>query len=229
MYQSNFRDNRREFKPRRDFGPRRNEFIRVPQVRVIGAEGENLGVLDTQEALRLAKEAGLDLVEVGADAKPPVCKIIDFAKYQYELNKKQRKSKNKTKSMKEFRFSPVIAEHDLETRVRRSKEYLDQGHQVRLTMRRKGRQTHEQAIATFKDILTKFADYSTIEPAPKTEGRQITITLKSDGKAKNKKNSSEKNQENQPKGEQEAKIDVHQDSSAPLEDKKVIKGEKKEE
>ncbi len=228
MYQNNFRD-RREFRPRKDYGPRRNEFIRVPEVRVIGAEGENLGVMATQEALKLAQQAGLDLVEVGAEAKPPVCKIIDFAKYQYEQNKKQRKSKQKTKSMKEFRFSPVIAEHDLETRVRRSKEYLDQGHQVRLTMRRKGRQTHEQAIATFNEILTKFADYSTIEPAPKTEGRQITITLKSDGKAKNKKNSDKTGQENQSEGKQETKADVHKDSSTSPQDKEIIKSEEEKE
>ena len=136
------------------FGPRKNEYIRVPQVMLIDESGNNLGVTKTDEAIRLAQAKGLDLVEVGATATPTVCKIIDFAKYMYEQNKKQRKSKNKSKPMKEFQFSPVIEQGDIDTRVRRSKEFLGKGHMVRLTMVRKGRQTHEQAVQVFNGILT---------------------------------------------------------------------------
>lgn len=167
------------------FGPRKNEFIRVPQVVVIDTEGNNLGVMSTDKAQQMAIDAGLDLVEVGATANPPVCKIIDYAKHMYELSKKQRKSKSKTKSMKEFKFSPVIDIGDITIRVKRTKEYLAKGHNVRLTMVRKGRQTHEQAIQVFNDILTNFDGYSTIEPEKKVEGKTIFITYKADGKAKN--------------------------------------------
>jgi translation initiation factor IF-3 len=208
----------------RDFGPRRNNFIRVPQVMLIDQNGDNVGVVETSTALRMANEAGLDLVEVGAAAKPPVCKIIDYAKYQYELNKKKRQSRKKTKNMKEFQFSPVIAQHDSDTRVRRARHYLGQGHLVRLIMQRKGRQTHEQAMAVLKQILTNFDDYSSIEPSPKVEGRDISITLKPDGKTKDKKNSVQEGQEKQPEGQQESKTDVHKDGTAPSEDQKVDKG-----
>lgn len=170
---------------KKQYGPRRNEFIRVPQVMVIGDQGENLGVMKTDEAIKLAQSKGLDLVEVGATVNPPVCKIIDYAKYVYELNKKQRKNKNKAKEMKEFRFSPVIDIGDIELRVRRSKEFIDKGHNVRLTMVRKGRQTHELAVQVFNDILTNFEGYSTIEPEKKVEGKTIFITFKANGKAKN--------------------------------------------
>lgn len=170
---------------KKQYGPRRNEFIRVPQVMVIGDQGENLGVMRTDEAIKLAQSKGLDLVEVGATVNPPVCKIIDYAKYVYELNKKQRKNKNKAKEMKEFRFSPVIDIGDIELRVRRSKEFIDKGHNVRLTMVRKGRQTHELAVQVFNDILTNFEGYSTIEPEKKVEGKTIFITFKANGKAKN--------------------------------------------
>ncbi|HRI06130.1 MAG TPA: translation initiation factor IF-3 [Candidatus Dojkabacteria bacterium] len=170
---------------KKQYGPRRNEFIRVPQVMVIGDQGENLGVMKTDEAIKLAQSKGLDLVEVGATVNPPVCKIIDYAKYVYELNKKQRKNKNKAKDMKEFKFSPVIDIGDIELRVRRSKEFIDKGHNVRLTMVRKGRQTHELAIQVFNDILTNFEGYSTIEPEKKVEGKTIFITFKANGKAKN--------------------------------------------
>lgn len=208
----------------REFGPRRNNFIKVPEVMLIDQEGNNVGVVPIQQALKMALEAGMDLIEVGSTAKPPVCKIMDYAKYQYELNKKKRASRKKTKNMKEFQFSPVIAQHDSETRVRRALHYLEQGHLIRLIMQRKGRQTHEQAMAVLKEILTNFADYSSIEPSPKVEGRDISITIKPDGKTKDKKNSVQEGETNQSEGSKEAQVDVHQDRTAPSKDQEVKEG-----
>lgn len=173
-------------KPKKDFGPRRNEFIRTPEVLVIDEKGDNLGAMKIFDALKLAKEAELDLVEVAPNLVPPVCRIVDFAKYTYEQKKKERQHRVSKKEMKEFKFSPVIDVHDKETRVRRAKEFLNEGHSVRLTMERKGRQNPELARSVFFDILTNFSDYTTIEPDPKTEGKRIFITYKPNGKVKNK-------------------------------------------
>jgi translation initiation factor IF-3 len=161
---------------KRDRGPRKNDMIRAPKVRVITDDGDNLGVMDTQEALAKAQELNLDLVEIGAKAKPPVCKIMDYSKYMYRQKKKQRKNRQKSKDMKEFKFSPVIDIGDINTRVRRATEYLEKGHPVRITMYRRGRQSREQAEKVFNEILTNFDEYSTIEPKPKKEGRNMYIT-----------------------------------------------------
>jgi translation initiation factor IF-3 len=158
-------------------GPRKNDQIRAPKVMVITEKGENLGVMNTQEALIKAKELNLDLVEVGSNAKPPVCKIMDYSKYIYRQKKKQRKNRQKSKDMKEFKFSPVIETADINTRVRRATEYLEKGHPVRITMYRKGRQSHEQAKKVFNEILTNFSEYSTIEPKAKEEGRNMYLTF----------------------------------------------------
>jgi len=194
---------KREFK--KDYGPRVNEYIRVPQVQLIDEHGENLGVVDTQRAKELALKAELDLVEVGAGANPPVCRIMNFSKYLYEQNKKKRQNKGgKTKELKEFRFTPVMDTGDTSHRIKRAYEFLSKGHQVKLTMVKKGRQSMDQARSVFTEILTNFVDYSSIEAEPKSEGNRISITFKSDGKTKNKQNSEEKNQAIQPEGEQKA-------------------------
>lgn len=167
-------------KPSRDQGPKRNHQIRAKTVRLIDQDGENHGEVDIRQAMSLAQEAEMDLIEVGADANPPVVKIMDYSKYLYELKKKLRKNKanSKTKSMKEFKFTPVIEEHDTNLRVRRAKEYLEKGHNVRLTMYRKGRQSKELAADKFTEILTQFTEYSSIETKPKLEGRRMFVTLK---------------------------------------------------
>jgi len=184
---------------KKDIGPRRNQYIRVPKVQLITDKGENKGEIDTQEALAMAKETGLDLVEVGPKAKPPVCKIMDYSKYLYEQKKKGRKNKSrKTKPLKEFKFSPVIDIGDKNTRIRRAKEFLDKGYPVKLTMWIKGRQSRDQAKEVFTDILTNFTDYSSIEAGPRYEARQIFIILRLDGKTKNKQNSKEKIQADKP-------------------------------
>jgi translation initiation factor IF-3 len=172
-------------RPKKDFGPRRNEYIRVPEVRLIDQTGENVGVVKTIDALKMAQEAELDLVEVSPNAAPPVCRIVDFSKYLYEQKKKEREHRTSKKEMKEFKFSPVIDVHDKETRIRRAKEFLNKGHNVRFTMERKGRQNPELARTVFLDILTNFSEYITIEAEPKTEGKRIFITYKPNGKTKN--------------------------------------------
>jgi len=156
---------KREFK--KDYGPRVNEYIRVPQVQLIDEKGENLGIVDTEQARELALEAELDLVEVGSSAKPPVCRIMNFSKYIYEQNKKKRQNKGgKMKELKEFRFTPVMDIGDTNYRIKRAHEFLTKGHQVKLTMVKKGRQSMDQARAVFSEILTNFADYSSIETDP---------------------------------------------------------------
>lgn len=169
------------------FGPRRNEYIRVPQVQLIDNKGENIGITETTKALEMAKEVGLDLVEVGANVNPPVCKIMDFSKYLYTQNKKSRSNKKgKAKETKEFRFTPTIDTGDVNHRVKRAKEYLAKGHPVKILMVKKGRQTKEMAMQTFNDILTNFADYSSIETEPVQEGNRISLTFKANGKTENK-------------------------------------------
>lgn len=184
---------KRNYYKKKDYGPRKNEHIKVPQVQLINEKGENLGATDTDKARELAQTAGLDLVEVGANAKPPVCKIMDYSKYVYQQNKKKKDQKTKTKEQKEFKFSPVIDVGDRNHRIKRAKQYLDKGHPVKITMQRRGRQSAEQAKGVFLEILTNFGDYSSIETGIKYEGRRITITYKSNGKTKNKQNSKKEN------------------------------------
>lgn len=190
---------------KKDRGPKRNTDIRSLKVQLITDDGENKGEIDTQEALQMAKAAGLDLVEVGSGVNPPVCKIMDYSKYLYEQKKKARKGKaKKAKSLKEFKFSPVIDVGDKNTRMRRAKEFLEKGHLVRLTMWIKGRQSKEQAKEVFDEILTNFTDYSSIEAEPQREARQIFITLRLDAKAKNKQNSKKESEADKPEGEQKS-------------------------
>ncbi len=170
---------------KQDPGPRRNHQIKAPTLRLIDEDEGNIGIVTLQEALQKAHDADKDLIEVSPQADPPVAKIMDFSKYLYEVNKKRKDNikKSKVKEMKEFRFSPVIAENDSSFRIRRAKEFLDKGHNVRITMYRKGRISEEQAQAKFKEILTNFEGYSTIEPGFKREDRRIYITFKkTDGK-----------------------------------------------
>jgi translation initiation factor IF-3 len=166
---------------RRDRGPRKNHQIRVQEVRLIDENEDNQGVVSIQEAMSKANNAGKDLVEVAPKANPPVCKIMDYSKYLYEQEKKEKSNKQKRKPMKEFRFSPVIEEHDANNKASRAKEYLDKGHKVKISMFRKGRQPREIAEKRFDEILTKFDDYSTIEPKPKKQGRKIYVTFKPNG------------------------------------------------
>ncbi len=208
----------------RDLGVRINEWIRVAKVLLIDEKGNNLGEVDTDKARQMAKEVELDLVEVGATSNPPVCRIMNYSKYIYEQKKKLRKNKaGKTKDLKEFRFSAVIDTGDMNTRIRRAKEFLEKGHPVKITTIKKGRQPYDQMKEIFNEILTNFTEYCSIEPEPKSEFNSITITFKKDVKAKNKQDSNKESKAIQPKGKQESKDDVQTESSGTHEDKKVEK------
>ncbi len=206
----------------RDIDVRINDWIKAPKVLLIDDKGENLGEIDTSKAKQMARDAGLDLVEVGATNNPPVCRIMDYSKYVYDQRKKIKKNKGgKTKDIKEFRFSAVIDVGDMNTRIRRAKEFLEKGHPVKLTAIKKGRQPFEQMKEVFDEILTNFTEYCSIEPEPKSTFNSITITFKKDGKTKNKQNSNKEDKVIEPEGKQESKDDVQTEPSGASEDKEI--------
>ena len=158
-----------------------NEQIRDREVRLIGANGEQLGIMSARDAQKHAQEAGLDLVKVAPTAKPPVCKIIDYGKYKYELARKEKEAKKKQKTIevKEVRLSPNIEENDLNTKVNNARKFLTKGNKVKVTLRFRGREmAHMQSS---KHILDEFAqslsDIAVVEKAPKVEGRSMTMFL----------------------------------------------------
>ncbi len=158
-----------------------NERIRVPQVRVIGEEGEQLGVLDIRDAIRAAREKGLDLVEVAATADPPVCRIIDFGKFQYEAKKKANEAKKKqvTITVKEVKFRPGTDDHDYDYRMKHAREWLEEGDKVKATIWFRGREmTHRELGARILEKLEKdLADVGEVEARPRMEGNQMFIIL----------------------------------------------------
>ena len=158
-----------------------NEQIRDKEVRVIGEDGEQLGVMPTKEAQKLADDAGLDLVKIAPTAKPPVCKIVDYGKYRYEQARKEKeaKKKQKTVEIKEIRLSPNIDTNDLNTKMNAARKFLSKGDKVKVTLRFRGREMAH--MASSKHILDDFAenlsDVATLEKAPKVEGRSMTMFL----------------------------------------------------
>lgn len=158
-----------------------NEQIRDKEVRLVGVNGEQLGIMSSREAMKLAEELELDLVKIAPTAKPPVCKIIDYGKYRYELARKDKEARKKQKvvDIKEIRMSPNIDTNDLNTKMNATKKFLAKGNKVKLTLRFRGREmAHMQSS---KHILVDFAeslaDVAVIEKAPKVEGRSISMVL----------------------------------------------------
>jgi translation initiation factor IF-3 len=162
-------------------GPRINHRIRVPQVRVVSADGEMLGVLDTPEALRVAREGGLDLVEVNPKAFPPVCKIMDFGKFKYEEKKRQAEARKRqsTVELKEIKLRPKTDDHDIEVKLRHILRFLGEGDKVKCTVRFRGREiTHpEMAERQLRLIVQRLGSNATVEAEPKMEGRTMTLLL----------------------------------------------------
>ena len=158
-----------------------NEQIRDKEIRLIGESGEQLGIMSSREALKLAEEAGLDLVKIAPTAKPPVCKIVDYGKYRYELARKEKDAKRKQKviEVKEIRMSPNIDTNDLNTKVGAARKFLEKGNRVKVTLRFRGREMAH--MSTSKHILDDFAenlsDVAVVEKAPKIEGRSIGMVL----------------------------------------------------
>lgn len=158
-----------------------NEQIRDREVRLIGPDGEQIGVVSSREAQKIADEAGLDLVKIAPNAKPPVCKVIDYGKYRYELARKEKdaKKKQKTVELKEIRMSPNIDTNDLNTKMNAAKKFLAKGNKVKITLRFRGREMAH--MNSSKHILDDFAesltDIAVVEKAPKIEGRSISMVL----------------------------------------------------
>lgn len=158
-----------------------NESIRSPQLRVIDSDGKQLGILPRREALRLATERELDLVEVSPNANPPVVKLMDFGKYQYERAKREREARKASKNIevKEIRLRPKTGEHDLAFKIRQARSFLESGAKVKVRIRFRGREiTHpEVARAQMERISGELSDVSTIEQRPGFEGRTILMIL----------------------------------------------------
>ena len=158
-----------------------NEQIRDKEIRLIGESGEQLGIMSSREALKLAEEAGLDLVKIAPTAKPPVCKIVDYGQYRYELARKEKDAKRKQKviEVKEIRMSPNIDTNDLNTKVGAARKFLEKGNRVKVTLRFRGREMAH--MSTSKHILDDFAqmlsDIAVVEKMPKVEGRSMIMFL----------------------------------------------------
>ncbi len=158
-----------------------NHRIRVPEVRVVAEDGSNLGVLSTEDALKRAREKGLDLVEVNPKSMPPVCKILDFGKYKYEEKKKQREAKRKQTvvEIKEIKLRPKTDDHDLNVKVRAARKFIEGGNKVKVTCRFRGREITHPEIAhrqlTF--ILENLDDIAHVEQSPAMEGRTMALTV----------------------------------------------------
>lgn len=164
---------------RRPQGPRRNERIRASEVRVIGPEGSNLGVMPPAKALELAKKVGLELIEISPAARPPVCRILDYGKFKYEESKKQKDNKTHTTKLKEVKFRVKIDQHDFITKLRRAESFLDHGNKVKLTLQFRGRENeHKQlGVERVKMAGDELIGVSTADSEPKLVGRQVTQIL----------------------------------------------------
>lgn len=173
---------------RKNQGPRVNQQIRVPECRLIGDDGTQYGIVSMSEALRIAEEQGLDLVEISPTAKPPVVKVIDFGKYKYELQKKANEAKKKQAQvqLKEIQFRPNIESHDLNTKVKHAEKFLIQGDKVKLVMQFRGREMayKDAGLEKFNGIVKIILDFgSTVESPPKFMGNRVIAIVAPDRKA----------------------------------------------
>lgn len=168
----------RRTKPR---GPRTNERIRAMQVQVISDDGKNLGTLSTQEAINIAKEKGLDLIEISPNVSPPICKIIDVGKYKYDLQKKANKAKKKQKivNLKEIKLRPVTEIHDYNFKIKNAQKFLSKGDKVKFTVMFKGREMQHTHLGhkLMKRIINDINALGKVEVQPKFEGRQIIMIV----------------------------------------------------
>ncbi|OWU84773.1 translation initiation factor IF-3 [Oceanicola sp. 22II-s10i] len=167
--------------PTRDTGPRVNDKIRANEIRLIGAEGENIGVVTPARAMALAEEAGLDLVEISPNATPPVCKIMDFGKFKYEQQKRESEARKKQKiiEVKEVKFRPNTDVHDYEVKMRNVMRFLEGGDKVKVTLRFRGREMAHQNLG--RELLERVAEdvkeIGKVENMPKMEGRQMVMMI----------------------------------------------------
>lgn len=162
-------------------GPRYNELITIPKVRVIDENGENLGVMLTRDARARAREVGLDLVEVSPNAHPPVCKFLDVGRFKYETQKKAAAARKtqKVQDIKEIKMRPNIDDHDYDVKMRRVKQFIEDGDKVKLTLRFRGRElAHgELGLQLLDRVRDDAADYAKVEQRPRMEGRQMLMIM----------------------------------------------------
>ena len=170
-----------QYKAKKDSGPRTNEQITASEVRVISSTGQQLGIISIREALNHAEDEGYDLVEVSPDARPPVCKIIDYGKLKYreQKSKKEAKKKQKTIEVKEIKMRPGIDKHDYQVKVKALAKFIGEGNKVKVSMRFRGREMEHQNLGF--DLLKKLTEevslYAKVEVPPKGEGKQIMMIL----------------------------------------------------
>jgi len=167
--------------PTRDTGPRTNDRIRVPEIRLIGADGENVGVVTPARGIAMAEEAGLDLVEISPNAVPPVCKIMDLGKFKYEQQKREAEARKKQKiiEIKEIKFRPGTDTHDYDVKMRSVMKFLEEGDKVKITLRFRGREmAHQQlGIELLNRVRDDVGEAGKVESMPKLEGRQMVMMI----------------------------------------------------
>jgi len=165
----------------KDRGPRANNRINSPEVQVIASNGENLGILKTNQAITMAKEEGLDLIEIAPKANPPVCKIIDMGKFKYDAQKKANKAKKKQKivSLKEIKLRPVTGTHDYDFKVKNAKKFIIKGDKVKFTIRFKGRELQHSHLGNvlMNKIKEDMKDIGKVELHPKFDGKQMIMVI----------------------------------------------------
>lgn len=160
-------------------GPRVNEQIRIPQIRLVGAAGEQVGIVPREQAMEMAREAGLDLVEVAPNERPPVCKIMDYGKFRYEESRKKGKTKSHQQKTKEIRVRPKTGDHDIDVKVNQARKFLEHSDKVLVYVMFRGREMQhiEEGERIIKDILERLSDVAKVEKSPTMEGRRMTAML----------------------------------------------------
>ena len=165
----------------RDRGPKSNNRINSPEVQVIASSGENLGILNTNEAISMAKEEGLDLIEIAPNAKPPVCKIIDIGKYKYDAQKKANQAKKKQKKIevKEIKLRPVTETHDYQFKIKNAQKFISKGDKVKFTIRFKGRELQHAHLGEelMDKIKVDMQEVGKVELDPRFDGKQIIMVI----------------------------------------------------
>tara|TARA_B110000116_G_scaffold186930_1_gene162034 strand:+ start:730 stop:1275 length:546 start_codon:yes stop_codon:yes gene_type:complete len=165
----------------RDRGPKSNNRINSPEVQVIASSGENLGILNTNEAISMAKEEGLDLIEIAPNAKPPVCKIIDIGKYKYDAQKKANQAKKKQKKIevKEIKLRPVTETHDYQFKIKNAQKFISKGDKVKFTIRFKGRELQHSHLGQelMEKIKVDMQEVGKVELDPRFDGKLIIMVI----------------------------------------------------
>ncbi len=170
---------RRKLAPTPEYRQRVNDQIRISPIRVIGADGEQVGVIPTEQALQMARDDGLDLVEVAADARPPVCRIMDFGKFKYQQQKKKNKSHAHATKIKEIRLRPKTDTHDIEVKVSQARKFLGDKDKVQVTLIFRGReQAHEdEGRRVVERVIEELSEVAKVESPPSRMGRRMTCVL----------------------------------------------------